>query len=72
MAASEVDIGLLLERISCAVRAAIGDGPFDRDVAVAAVQVETDAIRRETGVDFKIERVGDGYNLVVPTNIALR
>jgi hypothetical protein len=26
----------------------------------------------QTGVDLKIERAGDGYNLVVPMNFLLR
>jgi hypothetical protein len=72
MAQNEADLGELLERISRAVKRAIGDGPFDLDVAVTIARVETDAIRRETGVNFKVEQVGDGYNLVVPMNIALR
>jgi hypothetical protein len=72
MAESDADFDTSLERISRAVKDATGDGPFDVDLAVTAARKETDAIREETGVDFRIERTGDGYNPIAPMSFTLR
>jgi hypothetical protein len=67
MAESKADVGDLLGRISRAVSTAIGDGPFDTEVAAAAARKEVDAICQETGVDFVIESIDGRYNLIVPS-----
>jgi hypothetical protein len=64
-AGSETAVGDLLGRISRAVSAAIGDGPFDSKIAAAAARKEVDAIREETGVDFVIESIDGRYNLIL-------
>ena len=72
MAETDSDVGDLLERITRAVRAVVGeDGPFDSEIAAAAARKEVDAIRADTGVEFVLECVDGRYSLVVPFGIKI-